>query len=190
VDYTKSNTYKGERTFGGRCLHEIVYDRENPYQAVIRIVGKTLEPFDDDRLIPAFGFGDASTGGWGCFPFLPDRPCQGLGEVLARYSALTPHLVLSGPTNFAPVINEAIKIVEQSGNQYHILIIIADGEVVSEQETEEAIVRASNFPLSIVVVGVGDGPFDTMEMYDDELPARKFDNVSPPAHTEAPIELC
>jgi E3 ubiquitin-protein ligase RGLG len=35
-----------------------------------------------------------------------------------------------GPTSFAPVIEMAITIVEQSGGQYHVLLIIADGQVI------------------------------------------------------------
>ena len=39
------------------------------------------EVFDDDRLFPCFGFGDATTSDKSVFPFYPDgHPCQGIDE--------------------------------------------------------------------------------------------------------------
>lgn len=177
IDYTKSNDYNGRRTFGGQSLHYISPTGElNPYQKAISIVGRTLEPFDDDKLIPSFGFGDVTTKDKGVFSFFPDnRPCNTFREVLDRYTEITPHVQLSGPTSFAPMIYEAIAIVRES-KEYHILVIIADGQVTSARETTNAIVEASKYPLSIVVVGVGDGPWEMMEEFDDGLPQRKFDN--------------
>ncbi|KAG6510193.1 hypothetical protein ZIOFF_028202 [Zingiber officinale] len=93
-----------------------------------------------------------------------------------------------GPTSFAPIIRTSIDVVKRSNWQYHVLVIIADGQVtrnpdvppgkLSSQEdaTIKAIVDASYFPLSIIMVGVGDGPWDAMEHFDDCIPERKFDN--------------
>lgn len=38
--------------------------------------------------------------------------------------------LMAGPTSFAPIIEMAITIVEQSVGQYHVLVIIADGQVI------------------------------------------------------------
>jgi hypothetical protein len=37
---------------------------------------------------------------------------------------------MAGPTSFAPIVDAAVDIVEESGGQYHVLIIIADGQVL------------------------------------------------------------
>lgn len=115
------------------------------------------------------------------FSFFPNgRPANGLEEALFRYRTIAPLLRdrLSGPTTFAPLIYEALKVVAATG-QYHILVIVADGQVsegVHTAQTIQAIVDASQFPLSIVMIGVGDGPWEMMKAFDDLLPERAFDN--------------
>lgn len=177
IDFTASNEWQGRKTFSSQCLHKVIPGKiYNPYQKVISIIGQTLEPFDDDNLIPAYGFGDTATNDEDTFCFLDNgNACKGFSEVLEKYNDYATKLSFSGPTSFEPIISKSIEIVK-SRKSFHILIIIADGQVNEESKTIQAIVEASNYPLSIVVVGVGDGPWDMMEDYDNFLPNRKFDN--------------
>ncbi|GKC20004.1 E3 ubiquitin protein ligase RGLG2-like protein, partial [Tanacetum coccineum] len=186
IDFTKSNEWTGTRSYHFNSLHHIG-NGLNPYEHAISIIGKTLAKFDEDNLIPCYGFGDATTHDQHVFSFYPqDRFCNGFEDVMGRYREIVPQLTLAGPTSFAPVIEQAMTIVEKSGGQYHVLLIIADGQVThngygsgkssQEKKTIDAIVKASKLPLSIVLVGVGDGPWDKMKEFDDNIPHRQFDN--------------
>ena len=78
VDFTKSNTWTGKASFDGQCLHSLSAGM-NPYEHAISAVARTLRDFDDDNLIPAFGFGDQSTGDQTVFHFNKGgEPCLGL----------------------------------------------------------------------------------------------------------------
>ncbi|GAV64895.1 Copine domain-containing protein/zf-C3HC4_3 domain-containing protein [Cephalotus follicularis] len=188
IDFTKSNEWTGQKSFNNRSLHSI-FETPNPYEKAISIIGKTLAPFDDDNLIPCFGFGDATTHDQEVFSFHSDHStCFGFEEVLTCYKKIVPNLRLAGPTSYAPVIDAAIDMVEKSGGQYHVLVIIADGQVTrsvntsdgelspQEDKTIKSIINASSYPLSIILVGVGDGPWDDMKKFDDKIPSRDFDN--------------
>eukprot|EP01107_Rhizomastix_libera_P002344 TRINITY_DN14052_c0_g1_i1.p1 TRINITY_DN14052_c0_g1~~TRINITY_DN14052_c0_g1_i1.p1 ORF type:complete len:284 (-),score=98.16 TRINITY_DN14052_c0_g1_i1:22-873(-) len=193
VDFTISNESAGAATFHDLSLHDLTGAHgQNPYQKAIATIGRTLEPFDDDKLIPAFGFGDERTNDERVFPFKDDgKPCNGFKEVLEKYNEIVPKIKLAGPTSFAPAINKAIEIVSETKG-YNILVIIADGQVTEDGEyctcysdTVKAIVKATNYPLSIIVVGVGDGPWEEMLKFDNELPERRFDNFKFVNYAEA-----
>jgi len=206
IDFTKSNNWTGDKTFGGKSLHFLAHDDAappdfddddndppafdddagddniqgmgmNPYEHVITLFGQILESFDDDNIIPTYGFGDLRTKDKSVFP-LHDPQTQGLEgfeQVIEAYHRVVPTLKFSGPTSFAPLIEKAIEHTQRDGG-YHILLIIADGQVTNADANIAAIVRASHFPLSIIMVGVGDGPWDEMKNFDDNLPQRQFDN--------------
>jgi len=176
VDFTKSNSWQGTHSFNGKCLHSLSANVQNPYQIVIQNLGECLEVFDDDHLIPAFGFGDSKTRDTGIFSLNPNGSCNGFKEVLSSYSEQANQVILSGPTNFQPLINAAANVA-RSLKSFHILLIIADGQVTSKNQTIQSIVAAAaDAPLSIIMVGVGDGPWECMQEFDDELPTRLFDN--------------
>ncbi|KAJ9509273.1 hypothetical protein QJQ45_001725 [Haematococcus lacustris] len=217
IDYTGSNEWTGKNSFGGRCLHALGQE-SNPYELAISIIGRTLAAFDEDNLIPAYGFGDVGSKDSRVFSFHEgDQPCHGLDSVLWRYKEVTPYVKLSGPTSFAPAIYQAscspeqgtasgsaaaMQIVARQGGQFHILEVVADGQVtrpsgmpssqlsVQEQATVDAIVAASSLPLSIIMVA---RPEHTawalvaswcdsklclvrLQEFDDKLPKRQFDN--------------
>lgn len=202
IDFTASNKENGARTFGGRNLHAFpppsyavandkvshylpavaegldLYDPDvNPYCKAITFVGEALAPLDEDGWIPSFYFGDLTTKGTAVASFTPHDPrgCHGFPDLLRCYQDTIPHVVLSGPTTFEPLIEQALRIVTEK-KDFHILLILGDGALTNPARDAAAIVRASHYPLSIIMVGVGDGPWDEMKHFDDELRGRKFDN--------------
>ncbi|XP_059636016.1 E3 ubiquitin-protein ligase RGLG2-like [Cornus florida] len=97
----------------------------------------------------------ASTHDQEVFSFNPEeRFCNGFEEVLRRYREIVPHPRLAGPTSFAPIIDMAMTIVEESSGKFHVLLIIADGQMTrsidtqlgqlspQERKTVDAIVKA------------------------------------------------
>ena len=57
VDFTASNAYQGERTFQGKCLHNIESRSNNPYQQVNTLyseIGRTESNFTTDVTFDSF----------------------------------------------------------------------------------------------------------------------------------------
>lgn len=75
-----------------------------------------------------------------------------------------------GPTNFSPVINNTIQIAQQfqDGQHYFVLLIITDGIISDMHHTKNAIINASQLPISIIIVGVGNAEFDAMDELDSD----------------------
>eukprot|EP00158_Paraphelidium_tribonemae_P005225 Partr_v1_DN27233_c0_g1_i7_m38564 putative copine family len=81
---------------------------------------------------------------------------------------------LGGETNFSPIINaiaaDAKRSKESRYPVYHVLTILTDGAIslTDKQNTIDAIVRASDLPMSIVIVGIGLADFTQMEELDGD----------------------
>ncbi|ESU45162.1 Phospholipid-binding Copine Family Protein [Giardia duodenalis] len=178
IDFSKSNEWTGEKTYQ-RGLHDSKCG-ETPYAKALRIMSSIVSRFDDDDIYPVYRFGCINTKNKSVLPLLypeqDDPHFQGFDAVKEAYEHIAPQIEMSGPTTFAPMIRQAIEISKETGNQYMILVLLTDGDVSNLIEDTKALRDASNYPLSIVTVGLGDGPFKKMRTFDDHVRGRKFDN--------------
>lgn len=58
--------------------------------------------------------------------------------------------------------------VSQYNQKYSILLIITDGQISDMNQTIDQIVRGSNMPMSIIIVGVGNANFNSMDILDGD----------------------
>ncbi|KAF3948070.1 hypothetical protein CMV_025883 [Castanea mollissima] len=147
----------------------------NSYQQAILEVGEVIQFYDSDRRFPAWGFGGRTIDGTTshCFNLNGSTGAvevEGVEGIMAAYARALHNVALAGPTLFGPVINTAAQIAGQSisynRNKYFVLLIITDGVITDLQETKDALVKASDLPLSILIVGVGGADFREMEVLD------------------------
>ena len=52
--------------------------------------------------------------------------------------------------------------------QYYVLLILTDGCIMDMQNTLQALVNASELPLSLLIVGVGNEDFSAMDVLDGD----------------------
>ncbi|KAI8555821.1 hypothetical protein RHMOL_Rhmol05G0204000 [Rhododendron molle] len=172
VDFTASNGNPHSRD----SLHYIdPTGRLNAYQQAIMEVGEVIQFYDSDRRFPAWGFGGRTYDGSlsHCFDLNGSAgsfEVEGVEGIMAAYASALHNVTLAGPTLFGQVINTAADIaghsVSSTNSKYFVLLIITDGVLTDLQETKNALVRASDLPLSVLIVGVGGADFTQMEILD------------------------
>ncbi|KAH1031919.1 hypothetical protein J1N35_044093 [Gossypium stocksii] len=171
IDFTASNGTPQNQD----SLHYIdPSGRLNSYQQAIMEVGEVIQFYDSDRRFPAWGFGGRTYDGTlsHCFNLNGTNAyeVEGVQGIMAAYANALHTVTLAGPTLFGPVINTAAQLASQATSnditKYFVLLIITDGVLTDIQETMDALVRASDLPLSILIVGVGNADFKQMDVLD------------------------
>lgn len=182
VDFTGSNGHPSEKSSLHFLPPNFIYNKEstqvhelNDYQKTLLSVGQVVQDYDTDRKIPVYGFGANLGPGpmdMHCFPLTLNpkkHEVKGVKGVMKAYQHALKHVTLSGPTHFAPIINKVIATTEeptQANQSYSVLLIITDGIVNDMPKTIDAIIEASNKPISIIIVGVGETDWAPMEVLD------------------------
>ncbi len=95
--------------------------------------------------------------------------------MLDAYESALKAVTLSGPTLFEPIIRLATSRVREprfsftaDSQNYTMLLILTDGKVEDMIRTKNALVAAAREPISVVIVGVGDADFSSMEELDGD----------------------
>jgi hypothetical protein len=192
IDFTGSN---GDPNMAS-SLHHHSTDRPNQYQLALRAVGPVLEGYDSNQEFPLFGFGAQKYGNvYHSFSLNGDEtnPCvhglTGIEETYLRSltEAKTSHqiygknkstlnqqsFIFSGPTFFSPTIHRVIELARATPQtitqqKYFVLLMITDGVINDTDATIEALRIASELPISIIIVGVGNADFSTMDALDGD----------------------
>ncbi|XP_074293895.1 protein BONZAI 3-like [Silene latifolia] len=169
VDFTSSNGNPKKP----HSLHYIDPSGHlNAYQRAILEAGEVLQFYDSDKRFPAWGFGGRTPDGNVSYCFNlnlspHESEVNGVEGIMAAYTYSLQNVALAGPTLVGKVIDKASQIaaksVSQNSYKYHVLLLITDGVLTDLQETIDALVKASDLPLSILIVGVGNADFTEME---------------------------
>jgi len=172
IDFTKSNKPPNDPT----SLHSYVNDQKNPYEKAILACGKILEYYDYDLLFPVYGFGAVVNGETSyCFNInFEDNPeIELVDNIIKVYQECIQKILFSGPTYFAPIINKIISNIKEQNDprEYQVLMILTDGIIQDMPETINALVEGSYYPLSVIIIGIGDANFEKMKQLDgDKIP--------------------
>ncbi len=173
IDFTGSN---GSPSYSN-SLHYLAPGSLNNYERAIRSCGDILAVYDADQLFPVYGYGalfNGSHNNMHCFALNGNQnnpEVNTIDNILKLYREVVPKLSFSGPTFFAPLINNLNNNVKddlKNGKKmnYNILMILTDGQIGDMRETIDALVEASFLPISVIIVGIGNGPFGNMDILD------------------------
>ena len=176
IDFTSSNGKPNDPT----SLHSI---QRNPnlYEMALESCCSIISNYDNDQLYPVFGYGakivpNSDTVSH-CFPVnMTDDPnIKGVDGILKAYRNFiqNPNIKFHGPTYFAPIIKLCSMIAKNVKNYatYSILTILTDGMINDWEDTVDAIIEASKYPISIIIIGMGpdeDDDFAEMKGLDSD----------------------
>ena len=176
IDFSEYN----KRPHNKKNLHEVDKRGSSSYLKALEEVAKIIWGQDTDGKIPCFGFGGRPS-----FPeFTHDQTHQliPLSGNKHKMSIISPTLLIESylkaieyiePTKPAS-INELIKIVKEwairdsKNNAYQVLIILTAGHLDNVKGSIDMLVDMSSLPVSIVLVGIGDNDFSTLEKLDGD----------------------
>ena len=108
-----------------------------------------------------------------CFPLNenPRNPyCRGVEGLLENYINTLNTVTLAEPTVYSEVLQFAANDAVRAGSEteYTVILLITDGGISDLEETKKVLVGLSRLPVSVVLVGVGQGDMRQLALLDSD----------------------
>lgn len=170
IDFTGSNG----RPFREDSLHYITNGFINNYEKAIREHYEIFSPYNKKDKYNIYGFGAKVNGRFEEIFNLngeDDPSITGIENIISEYKKVVNNVRFSGGTYFSPIVKEVLRKIEENRDtncNYHILLIISDGKIRDIDETIDSIIEASKFPISFIIIGIGEDVTSDMKILNGE----------------------
>ena len=158
----------------GTKIHHLVKN-ETTFDALMNNFINLLAPYNEDEFFYIYGYGfqfkDNSKEVKNMFPISQefDRPSVPKKNIKSAYYKFLDNIKFNNAkTNLDLIIkelNEKIKedIDDYEVREYNVLLLFANNDITNEKEFYNEIILSSDLPISVVVIGLGKGPFTKLE---------------------------
>ena len=170
IDFTGSN---GDPDLDF-SLHKIENGFINNYEKAMRENTKIISIYNKEDKYDIYGFGAKINGEFKEFFNIngtADPSIEGIDNIISEYKKTVDNVDFSGGTFFSPIIKEIKRKLETNKDNdfnYNILLIISDGLIDDINETIDSIIEASKFPISFIIIGIGDDVSNDMKRLNGE----------------------
>lgn len=160
--------------------------KSNHFESAIREVGSILIPKEKTHRFGFLGFGAKLNGSkHPSFAFNHEKSERNLSvnsvdEAIELYRKVYPKIEPEEPTNLSAVLDRIRMMMKHQDKKnykiYTLMVIMTDGDITDRQDTVDKIVECASYPLSVVVLGIGQGNFDFMEFLETGQKMKEPDN--------------
>mmetsp|Transcript_49618 Transcript_49618/g.106271 ORF Transcript_49618/g.106271 Transcript_49618/m.106271 type:complete len:1103 (+) Transcript_49618:217-3525(+) len=185
IDFTRSNVGPESPD----SYHKL--GGQGAYATAIRAIGEVLKSFDADDAYPVYGFGakipPTHTTCSDCFALTGDffePEVDGVDGIIQAYQRALKICRLHGPTRLHEIIRMSADMARPFAEartddsnfvdmKYFVLLVLTDGVIDDQVQTVNEVLEACSVPLSIAIVGIGDGDFSFLRELSNDITSLK-----------------
>jgi len=166
IDYSLNNLPINQQL----SLHHLDSNK-NQYEEAIEIFINIFKDYISSYKFPVYGFSAILNNNPNvvnnCFNVnmnLQNPEIFSKDYIFEKYRESFKYLTLSDSSKFSPLLQNVLDEIKKENDQikYNILLLMTTGYIKDKEETIDILVEGSSYPLSVVIIGIGNGPFEDM----------------------------